>query len=823
MLAVPLTPIPCGDSQLSPTHPRLFFTVKELEVLKTKTKTVKHLWGLLLSAAEYHLEQRPSRVWDLSSAENAIYPAESLAFTFLMTGDEQYARKALEFVNAVIAWSDWIDPSEEIVDLGTSWTTLGVSTVYDWLYEYMNETQRSQIKAAIYQKGAIPIFQAATRSAQPGWPSAGWWQDRFHNNHASIAYGALGTAALALLGEIPEAESWLNLARKGIIAVLNSGGSNGGWGEGIHYWQYGLYPVVFFIDALRRVTGENLYQHPFLKETIYFPLYSLSRGGIGFLTFSDTFYRPEYPSPSLHREIGVLVARLASEYRDPYGQWLVETLLKQVGWMWKPWWFIWYDPLLMPRDPADLPLTRHFLGLGWVIMRTGWKPGDIMFAFKSGPIWNHGHADQNSFILEGYGERLVDDLGYGDPVHNPNYFGAGALDYHIASISHNTVLVNGQGQEDPRSSWRQLDEEQPPYMGGSIQEVLRFIGPDSVDCVLGNANRVYDSSLSEFRRQVVFLRPRFFILFDHIRANRSSVLEWLLHTTGEITVDHDTIYVRSGRVILAVRFLSPDDFSHQILRDQLISERFGEKPSTVAPYVKVTPQHASLELDFLVVLCLYLQGEEPPSVLRVERPDGFDVLVSSDGRNQTISFKKTGKGVYVGSVSLAQSGFSLTRNSGGDVVNASLSNGAALLYEGGAQISFSFLRNLLDKAKHELAQNQKALLLLTEAEQLYAAAETAMQQKGYSDGVNHVEGLLAKISLAYAASATASSTTTTIASSVTTISKTTTKLETHATVHYELFLLPLVGIIVAAVVIGLVRKRIPRRSGKHTEAGERFQ
>jgi hypothetical protein len=752
LVLVLLVPLPSvlGNAQRASTHPRLFFTSKDLKMLRSKTMVLQNLWDLVRSSADESLTEQPPQVFDRDSAEAAIYPAQSLAFAFLVTGKEQYARKALAFVHAVTEWSDWIDPSEGIVDLGTSWTTLGVSIVYDWLHDYMNETENALVRTAISQKGAFPIFKAATISGDSGWPYAGWWRDRFHNNHAIIAYGALGVAALALLGEVPEAETWLDLARHRIVNVLDSGGENGGWGEGIHYWQYGMYPLVFFVDALRRVTGEDLYQNSFLREMLYFPLYSLSRGGKGFLTFCDSFYSPKTPTPTLHRDIGALVARLASEYRDPYGQWLVDTLLKEVRWLWKgPWAFIWYDPSLLPRDPVDLPLVRHFVGLGWVIMRTGWSIGDIMFAFKSGPIWNHGHADQNSFILEASGERLVDDLGYGDPVHNPDYFGGEPLDYHIASVSHNTILVNGKGQVDPREYWSQLDKKRPPYVGGTIQELVRLIGPSGVDSVLGDATKAYSGLLTGFRRQVVFVRPRYFVIVDQLSATTGSMFEWLLHTIGDISVDGDVIHVRKGNVTLDAKVLTPKEFDFEILRDQQISEVWGEKPSTVAPYIKIRPRSRLTSCQFVVVLYPHMSGESSPPFQRVETRDGFDLVASLDGGNQTIGFKQVGNQMYLDHVVLNASAFSLRRNMQGKIVEASMQGAAALQYDDNAEISFTFLQDMLTKAERELSQSKRAVASLGEAKALYTAAMDSDKLGDHAAAVDDIERSIQILRTAY--------------------------------------------------------------------------
>jgi hypothetical protein len=742
LLIVLFQPIPIfAPSPLPLAHPRLAFAIADLEALKKKTQTLESMWSLILTDAEYNLGRQPVNVSDTASAEwDALIPAQNLAFAYLMTGRREFARKALDFANVVLAWETWIDPSEDVVDLGTSRTTFGISIVYDWLHSSLNDVDRIRFQRIISEKGARMIYGAAQQRI--------WWWDRYHNNHATIAYGALGVAALALMGEVVEAEVWLEMAKDRITKVLDAGGDDGGWGEGIHYWQYGFYPLILFVDALRRVTNYDLYQHRFLKETLYFPLYCLSRGGAGFVNFCDSHY--SRLNGELLRDVAALVARLASEYRNGYGQWLVDTLLKNV-WsrMRRPWTFIWYDPSLSPAEPEELPLVRHFQGLDWLIMRTGWKREDTLLAFKSGPIWNHGHADQNSFILEALGQQLAIDLGYGDPTSNPRYFGEeDELDYHIASVGHNTILVNGQGQANPRPYWKQLDRKGLPYMGGNIRESVQFVHPVEFDYVLGDAGGVYEGSVTTFLRQVVFVSPHYFLMFDQIEATGRNVFEWLMHSVGEISVDGQTITVTKGDVTLAVKFLFPSDLEFQVFQDQLIFEDFGERPKP-APYIKVRPRSKQSSCQFLSILYPLRTGEKMPTILKMEVSDGFDILSSIGGRNQTISFRRSGHYVYLDKAFSDDSGFYIRRSQGGAIVDCSLANGAALQYDNRVSISFPHLEGVLSKAQGDLLYSTKAVSLLSEAKLLHASAKEAVHREDYVNAVHIVQRLLRLVRMAY--------------------------------------------------------------------------
>ena len=90
--------------------------------------------------------------------------------------------------------------------------------------------------------------------------------------------------------------------------------------------------------------------------------------------------------------------------------------------------------------PTDYQLSHAFSDIGWAIMTDSLTDTDrVQLSFKSSP-WgsnNHSHADQNSFIIQAYGENLAIKSGYYDSYHTEH-------DNNITrkTFAHNTITTD---------------------------------------------------------------------------------------------------------------------------------------------------------------------------------------------------------------------------------------------------------------------------------------------------------------------------------------------------------------------------------------------
>src|SRR5262249_36852237 len=84
----------------------------------------------------------------------------------------------------------------------------------------------------------------------------------FHTHHAILEWSSFGVVALTLLGEAPEAQQWVDATvQKFEKDLLPSGlATDGAQVEGGTFWASTMQYRMFFMDALRRVKGRDLFE-----------------------------------------------------------------------------------------------------------------------------------------------------------------------------------------------------------------------------------------------------------------------------------------------------------------------------------------------------------------------------------------------------------------------------------------------------------------------------------------------------------------------------------------------------------------------------------
>jgi hypothetical protein len=166
-----------------------------------------------------------------------------------------------------------------------------------------------------------------------------------------------------------------------------------------------------------------------------------------------------------------------------------------------------------PAQP-QLPPAKHFEVCDRIMLRTGCSHGDILFFFEGGAqTFEHTHSDKGEFILEAYGERFAADPGtvkYQDPAHL----------FFKSTSYHNLVTLKGRDQD-----------YKDPQHAVVLDRVEFGQGPcDYLSVDLGNSYK----SFAKYQRQVLFVRPHYFLVLDDVQAEEPG-LEWNYHSCTPIT------------------------------------------------------------------------------------------------------------------------------------------------------------------------------------------------------------------------------------------------------------------------------------------------
>ena len=552
------------DISTVPSHPRLFFKESDISSLREKSKMVscRGSWESILRRCE-HSD-------DISS----------LSLAYLITGDVRFADRAKASIWKILEDpKQWDDPQFLTVNQKLMPVVIG----YDWLYGYLTQEERAEIRQVAIEKGVQLTYNAARQHP--------WWANWSRCNWGLVIYSAAGLASLAFLGEEEGISDYVKFFVDKLRMWLEEGGKDGGWGESLSYYSYAWSNGLRFIDALKNVSnGEvDFFRHPFLSETFSYPLYFTMPDDSSFVNFSN-----------LGGGISAtkaIMRKLAAEFQNPYAQWHAN---KSEGS--SPLEFIWYDPHVETKAPIELPKSKLFRTIHWAVMRTGWTDkDDILFAMKGGHNdWDHHHLDHNTFILNAYGERLIIDHGYAWPTPPDR------IPYANDTKAHNTLLVNGEGQLDGATG----------YAGGRgawqhFTPLSDFAYSECYDGVTGSANRAYArNQIQDYIRQAVFVRPDCFVIFDTVKADDPSTFEWLFHTFGKISVDDDSIIITQPKASLAIKILSPESFAYDMEEYSMDGSRNRFIKENTDRCIKVRPAEERHHANLMAILYPYKVDEE---------------------------------------------------------------------------------------------------------------------------------------------------------------------------------------------------------------------
>jgi len=520
---------------LDKSHPRLMMKDKDLEKLKQQYPKDKILQKCIRDslrdadtcAGKPMLTYRKVGPRLLSVSRECLRRIYALGLAYRWTGEEKYAKKAVENMLTVCAFKDW-NPSH-FLDVAEMSHAVGLG--YDWLYSYMDASTRETIKAGLIKNGMEPGLAAYQKS---------WWHKSEHNWN-QVCNGGLIVGALAIAESDPQyAEQIIPSAVQSLPLALKSYSPDGAWGEGPGYWGYATRYTAYGLCALQTALGKDfgLLKIDGLAEAGNFPVYTAGPTGY-YLNLADVGEK------SSRRPMACMFW-LARTFDNPlFAESEHEAISKhQAG----PQHVVWY----VPRPSGKLQernLDRYFRGpVEVALFRSAWNdPEALWVGVKAGYNQvNHGHLDLGNFELDALGVRWVRDLG-SDNYNLPGYWdkkrGGRRWDYYrLNSKSHSVPLLGGENQ-DPLATSR----------------IIRFQSTKSSKFALIDLTTAYQKFAAKATRGVSLLADgKAVVVQDEFEIKKPCELVWAMTTDADISLDKEWIarLTLNGRQLVA-RVLSP--------------------------------------------------------------------------------------------------------------------------------------------------------------------------------------------------------------------------------------------------------------------------
>ncbi len=585
-------------------HPRLFITPDRLAALKNQIGTDVNLskwYGDLRKSADVVLAT-PIGQYDLPdgrrmpSANDARPFIEKTALMYLLSGEQKYAQRAVDEMMKAASIPNWNEQKEF---LNTSELTAGMAIGYDWLYDYLTQQQRDQIRTAIRDKGLAKAIAAHNSDA--------WWVSLSDNekisNWNAVCNGGIILGALAI-GDEEEAVAG-EIATRSLRSledfILLEFNPDGGWSEGPGYWRYTVEYLTTYMAAMQTTLGKT-YGHtetPGFYKTAYFINYVLSPKGSFNFGDSSSF---KIRTPELFW--------MAKQMNNPDIAGLRLQLMqeaKQAGGVYD---LLWYDPNLLTMN-VSIPPDAYFRNTELATFRSKWNDLAAAFAGIKGGTGNssHAHADTGNFVFEAGGVQWAIDLG-SDDYNLPNYFdytNQRFTYYRLMPEGHNTLVINPDGTF-----------EQDQY---AFSRIERYDSKPSGGLAIVDMTPAYAKNVTSAKRGLLFASNRSTMTVqDEIRAKAPSTVWWFMHTKADIEVAADgksAVLTQDGKrlgVTMSFSGQAPAGASFKVMDAKPLPgspNPAGQDPNTGIRKLAIE-MIGALDLNMAVQLTPLAAGEDVP-------------------------------------------------------------------------------------------------------------------------------------------------------------------------------------------------------------------
>lgn len=472
----------------------------------------------------------------ITFAEEAAVLEALLVWKLL--GRDDIRLDAKRRVNHLLTWNPDGATSHINHDQANRAIVWALTNYYDWAYPSLNPTERSQLLAMIKTRtqsaGTEPRILESLRNITK-YP---------YDSHGFDAVARLASIGTMLAGDLPEANQWLKFAAP-IYFNLHCpwGNEDGGYANGTNYGTWQAAHIINW-QILRWVLGVDVRQKDWSKSYGKYIAYFLPKGAPSHL-FGDGAEHSNGP-------IQIYGRAYVNHMRDPFYRWWANQFPVSSHVL----------EIFSPGDnngpafvPVDMGPSAHFKNIGWAAMHSSLTdPSRTSVYFKSSwyGSFSHSHADQNSFVLDSKGKRLLIDSGYYDDYNSPHWRG-----WYKLTKAHNAITFDGgQGQSISGSSTGDIDAK------GNITQ----FNNDSpiLDLVTGDATQSYKGSVTKAIRSMAYLRDaNVVVVFDALASSAPRTWEWNLHSFNDMTVvsSPSQVQISTGTASVCVDMYSPSSYS----------------------------------------------------------------------------------------------------------------------------------------------------------------------------------------------------------------------------------------------------------------------
>lgn len=567
--------LPTWTAKIRSDHPRLFFNDDTWPAVRQRALGAEHQWYLYIKGRVDRLVTEPA---DDNKPRELGPQAAWAAFVFRVTRDIKYLELAKKCLETSLSFYEACFEQKKSVNWYST-SRVHTTLAWDWLYNDLTPTERQN-----YMSRLVRVIDNVLKAR----PSI--YRENI-SGYTTGFYGAknclwfIGCTAFGTGIEPELVNEWLVWGYDENIKLLEyrkkARGDDGGGASATLGYVFGAYPWAeqnFFYTWLSS-TGQDIASDfpgsALLANYVIWNWIAADPVPLEF-GYGDT------PHTSNRLPTGQLYTHMAN-IRHLYGQTVpkaaalarhVQQILPRQSYSSS--WFI-YPFLLSRMDsspepflPKNLPQARHFENMGQIFMRSGTGKDDTYCLFScGGTLTQHRHYDALNFVIYHRGFLALDSGTRYREFENGQHL----ANYYAQTVAHNCILIH------------QPSEPAAPYWGGKVlgnhggqhkqlgSVVKAFETNRDYVYVAGDATRCYQhgpvkrqgqpdlpEKCNLVTRQLVFLIPNHFVIFDRVETTDDSYRkDWLIHTAHQPKIFDKTIRAGHGKGRMFCRTLLPAD------------------------------------------------------------------------------------------------------------------------------------------------------------------------------------------------------------------------------------------------------------------------
>ncbi|MBN1675675.1 MAG: heparinase II/III family protein [Kiritimatiellae bacterium] len=659
---------------IRPDHPRLFFNRETWPEVKARAEGREKEW---FQSVKTRIDRRAAEHLadpDLTVRDRGVAAAQA-AFVYRVTGERPYLDLARKYLASSVQYYEQCFEQRKSVNWYST-SRVHAIMAWDWLYDNLEPDERR----ALMERLVDVIHNVITVRPHIHRENLGGYASGFYSVRNCLWFIGATAAGTGIREE--RVKDWLIGGAAANMKLLahrrDACGDDGGAASPTLGYAFAAYPWAEqnFLYTWQSATGRTIApQWPHSGWLANYVEWNWIPGADGQpleFGYGDTPHTSNrLPISQLYTHMAnvrhlfgrshprtaalarALQERLPERHRRYAGTWFVYP-------------FLWEDLPAGGSAPAapSLPYARHFENMGQVFMRSGRTAADTYGLFTCGGILKqHRHYDALNVVIYKHGHQALDT----GTRWNQDDNGQHLANYYAQTVAHNCVLIH------------MPDERAAGYWGGKPAKcnyggqrdplgsvVKAFETNDRFTYVAGDATACYASDKCALAtRQLVFLMPNRFVIFDRVRSTRPEYGKvWLIHPGSEPSVADGTFRAEHGDGALFCRTLLPRDARYNVVGGPGNEFRTGDvnwalaldparkgkslKPEALRMIgqwrLEVAPPADAVDALFLHVIEVGDRSlEAMVGTERVERPGTAGVRFDTDGETCEVTFATQGE------------------------------------------------------------------------------------------------------------------------------------------------------------------------------------